>query len=270
MEDRSDVAAALKEVRLIISESDDAPSVSGLAVAQFNRANAVAQLLASTDSGLQDAKELYLKALATESEIAELSSDPLAAKAYAGLCSICQALGEYDEALEHAKKAVEADEALAGSGSRHQLAMSRNALATCHAHIGEDDRAVSEYGKAIGEYRAVLADPTGEEALHAEEGLAMALNNLGMILAKMKQYAAAKQVMQESLKRREGSVGRGHESTLRTLRHLLQVCELDGDDEAVERLEAKLEQVEIELAEDKALQQAADSDDLLVETFTPK
>ncbi len=34
MEDRADVAAALKDVRLVISEGEEDPAVSGLAVAQ--------------------------------------------------------------------------------------------------------------------------------------------------------------------------------------------------------------------------------------------
>lgn len=48
---------------------------------QFNRANAVAQLLSTTEHGLTETKALYLKALETEREaIGDLSADPLAAK----------------------------------------------------------------------------------------------------------------------------------------------------------------------------------------------
>lgn len=243
MEDHPEVSAALQDVRLVIAEGTE--PVSGLAVAQFQRANSVVQLMGSTDTGRNEAKKLYLTALETEGAVADLSRDVLAAKAHAGLCSLCQALGEFDEALSHAKKAVDIDQVLVllSADSKYQLAMSLNALGTCHAHVGEQDAATSVYRDAVAQYREVVLDLTpaaeGQEDQGEQEGMAMALNNLGMLLAQQKQYEEAAVCFEESVANR--AVG---EATLRTLRHLAQVCELAGDMPGAQSAEARLAAIE--------------------------
>jgi len=110
MEDHPQVSAALQDVRLVIAEGTE--PVSGLAVAQFQRANSVIQLMGGTESGRNEAKVLYEKALETEGKVADLSKDALAAKTHAGLCSLCQAMNDFDQALEHAQRAVDIDRGL--------------------------------------------------------------------------------------------------------------------------------------------------------------
>ena len=81
-------------------------------------------------------------------------------------------------------------------GSQYQLAMSLNALGTCHAHVrrfplthcsltvrlqvGHDEDAITNYTKAIAAYRVVRAQTEGGQ----DDGLGMALNNQAMMLAK--------------------------------------------------------------------------------------
>lgn len=244
MEDHPEVSAALVDVRLVIAEGTE--PVSGLAVAQFQRAKSVIQLMGGTDSGQNQAKRLYLTALETEGAVADLSKDALAAKAHAGLCSLCQALGEFDEALSHAQKAVDIDQVLVllSADSKYQLAMSLNALGTCHAHVGEQEAATTVYRDAVAQYREVVLSLTppaeGQEDQGEQEGLAMALNNLGMLLAQQKQYEEAAVCFEESVANRDPA----REATHRTLRHLAQVCELAGDMPGAASAEARLAAIE--------------------------
>eukprot|EP00658_Telonema_sp_P-2_P036062 TRINITY_DN26142_c0_g1_i2.p1 TRINITY_DN26142_c0_g1~~TRINITY_DN26142_c0_g1_i2.p1 ORF type:complete len:186 (+),score=56.72 TRINITY_DN26142_c0_g1_i2:126-683(+) len=172
--------------------------------------------------------------------------------------------------IRDSQKAVDIDVALADD-SHHQLAMSLNALATCYAHVGQDEQSAVEYERAVEEYRVVLANPqNGDESHYASEGLSMALSNRGMVLAKLKRLEEAKSMFEESVSQRESGMGRGHESTLRTLRHLLQVYELLGDQEAADRTEAKLAGIENELAEDQQVLEAANAGHLMADRLEPK
>ena len=45
---------------------------------------------------------------------------------------------------------------LLSADSKYQLAMSLNALGTCHAHVGEQEAATTVYRDAVAQYREVV------------------------------------------------------------------------------------------------------------------